>query len=70
MYFYQIFLFLFERENNNKENKLLQFFCDELNKKKEIIRNLDNKIILMEESNVQPVSAPLDVIDCVQVNEI
>ena len=61
---------LIERENNNKENKLLQFFCDELNKKKEIIRNLDNKIILMEESNVQPVSAPLDVIDCVQVNEI
>lgn len=35
---------LIERENNNKENKLLQFFCDELNKKKEIIRNLDNKI--------------------------
>ena len=35
---------LIERENNNKENKLLKFFCDELNKKKEIIRNLDNKI--------------------------
>ena len=35
---------LIERENDNKENKLLQFFCDELNKKKEIIRNLDNKI--------------------------
>ena len=35
---------LIERENNNKENELLQFFCDELNKKKEIIRNLDNKI--------------------------
>ena len=33
-----------EREYNKKENKLLEFFCDELNKKKEIIRELDNQI--------------------------
>jgi hypothetical protein len=33
-----------EREYNEKENKLLEFFCNELNKKKEIIRELDNQI--------------------------
>ncbi len=33
-----------EREYNKKENKLLEFFCNELNKKKEIIRELDNQI--------------------------
>ena len=35
---------IIEREYNKKENKLLEFFCDELNKKKEIIRELDNQI--------------------------
>ena len=33
-----------EREYIEKENKLLEFFCNELNKKKEIIRELDNQI--------------------------
>ena len=35
---------IIERDYNKKENKLLEFFCDELNKKKEIIRELDNQI--------------------------
>ena len=35
---------IIERDYNKKENKLLEFFCDELNKKKEIVRGLDNQI--------------------------